>query len=162
MHFYSKVLNVVQYDTSANGTLAIKVDYKQICMFNHTHQHMKLFFQEVIEGLIHSNKDSQALNLVLFESKTCEPKIINTSFNKSSCLIKNHRYQNVYLNITSKRDANYECFYEKYQDICQYDSTNYYLARKLRLNISLTKLEINTVKKGLNIAKKLWSISDLN
>jgi hypothetical protein len=86
---------------------------------------MKLFFQEIINGLINSNKDSKEMNLVLFESKTCEPKNINTSFNKSCCLIKNHRYQNVYLNITSKRDANYECFYEKYQEFSQYDSTTY-------------------------------------
>lgn len=162
MHFYSQVLNNVQYDTSANGTLAIKVDYKQICIFNHTHTHMKLFFQDIIKGLINTNKDYKEMNLVLFQSKTCEPKNINMSFNKSSGLIKKHRYQHVYQNITSTRYANYECFYEKYQDFSQYDTTNYYLARKLRLNITLTKHEINTVKKSLNIAKKLWSISNLN
>jgi len=36
------------------------------------------------------------------------------------------------------------------------------LARKLRLNINLTKQEIHNVKKNLNIAKKLWSVSKNN
>lgn len=109
MHFFSKVLNNVAHDKPANGTLGAKVDYKQICTFNNTHQHMKLYFEEIIKGLHLSNTENEGfkhMNVVLFESKTCEPKDITMSYQKSKGLIINHRYQNVYLNITCKRYVN--------------------------------------------------------
>jgi len=67
---------------------------------------MRVFFENIIARIDKKEThetDKMAMDVVLYESKTCKPDDVSISFNKSAGLIKNQKYQSIYLNITSKR-----------------------------------------------------------